>query len=126
MKTLSFLLAAALLALAYGAAERHARSTAPPPDHTRWVEQSLTEIQKVKVGMTRADLKKVFAGEGGLSTGTRRTYGFRDCPYIKVDVEFDPVGRPERDAEGRVTLEESDADVITKISRPYLDWVVLD
>ena len=42
--------------------------------------------------------------EGGISTGTRRTYVLKGCSYIKVDVEFKAVGRPERDQEGRVTL----------------------
>jgi hypothetical protein len=83
-------------------------------------------MQSVKVGRTRADLLKVFTTEGGLSTGLRRTYAYRECPYFKVDVEFEPVGRPARDAEGRVTLEESDADVIKSISRPYLDWSIAD
>ena len=50
----------------------------------------------------------------------------RDCPYIKVDVEFEAVGRPARDRDGRVTLEEDRRDIITKISRPYLDWSIMD
>lgn len=83
-------------------------------------------MQSVKPGMTRAELLKVFTTEGGLSTGLQRTYVFRDCPYFKVDVEFDAVGRPARDREGRITLGESDADVIRKISRPYLDWSIVD
>ena len=76
--------------------------------------------------MTRADLLKVFTTEGGLSTDLRRTYVYRGCPYIKVDVEFDAVGRPARDSEGRVTLLEGDRDIMTKISKPYLEWNVLD
>jgi hypothetical protein len=76
--------------------------------------------------MTRAELLNVFTTEGGLSTGLNRTYVYRKCPYIKVDVEFKPVGRPARDKDGRVTLVEASGDVITKISRPYLEWSVLD
>lgn len=93
---------------------------------TEWIASSLREIQKIKVGMTRADLLKVFTTEGGLSTGLRRTYVYRKCPYIKVDVEFDAVGRPARDAEGRVTQVEGDRDTIIKISKPYLEWSVID
>ena len=93
---------------------------------TEWIANSLKEIQKIKVGMTRADLLKVFTTEGGLSTGLTRTYVYRECLYIKVDVEFEPVGRPARDADGRVTLVESKDDVIRKISKPYLDWMVID
>ena len=45
---------------------------------------------------------------------------------MKVDVEFEPVGRPAHDAEGRVTLVESDEDLITQLSKPYLAWIVAD
>jgi hypothetical protein len=93
---------------------------------TEWIANSLKEMQKIKVGMTRADLLKVFTVEGGWSTGLDRTYVYRGCEYIKVDVEFQPVGRPAKDGEGRVTLVESDGDVIKKISKPYLDWSVMD
>jgi hypothetical protein len=98
----------------------------PESQHCLWVQQSLQKIKTVKVGMTRADLLKVFTTEGGLSTGIQRTYVFRECPSIKVDVEFTPVGRPARDAEGRVTLEESDRDLINKISVPYIASGIAD
>jgi len=103
-----------------------AQSSQRSHEQTEWVAESLKEMQKIKVGMTRADLLKVFTTEGGLSTGLNRTYVFRGCPFFKVDVEFDPVGRPARDGEGRVTLVEADEDVIKKISKPYLDWSVVD
>jgi hypothetical protein len=80
----------------------------------------------IQIGMTRADLLKVFTTEGGLSTGLSRTYVSRDCPYFKVDVEFEAVGRPDRNADGRVTLVEDPADRIVKKSRPYLQRVVMD
>jgi hypothetical protein len=76
--------------------------------------------------MTREDLLKVFTTEGGLSTGLRRTFVSRDCPYFKVDVQFEAVGRPSRDAGGRVTLEEGKQDIIVQISRPYLQFTVSD
>ncbi len=93
---------------------------------TTLIVSSLKEIQTIKVGMTRDDLFKVFTTEGGLSSGLRRTYVYRECPYIKVDVVFQAIGRNARDAEGRVTLVESDKDVIEKLSRPYLEWSVGD
>lgn len=95
-------------------------------EHTEWVAESLREMKTVRVGMTRAELLRVFATEGGLSTGLRRTYVYSECPYIKVDVEFEPVGRSARDTEGRVTLIESDEDLISQISKPYLDWSAAD
>jgi hypothetical protein len=94
--------------------------------HIDWIRNSLSKIQTIQVGMTRGQLLEVFTTEGGLSTGLQRTYVFRECPYIKVDVKFSAVGRSERDAEGRVTLEESSLDIIKEISRPYLQWTVAD
>jgi hypothetical protein len=92
----------------------------------QWIARSLREMEGIKPGMTRSDLMKVFTVEGGLSTGLKRTYVYQHCPYLKVDVEFRAVGRPDKDKKGRVTLVESDADVITRISRPYLAWSVVD
>ncbi|HEV7906129.1 MAG TPA: hypothetical protein VGO96_19970 [Pyrinomonadaceae bacterium] len=88
--------------------------------HSEWVAKSLKEMQTVKVGATRADLLRVFGEEGGLSTRVQRTYAYRECPYIKVDVEFRPFG----DAGQR--HDEHPNDEIIKISRPYLDWSVAD
>jgi hypothetical protein len=92
-------------------------------DAASWVGDALREIETVKVGMTRAQLLALFDTEGGLSSRLRRTYVYRRCPTIKVDVEFEASGRPSRNA---VTMIESDQDVIVKISRPYLAWAVMD
>lgn len=94
--------------------------------HVEWVASVLREIQSIEPGATRAELLTLFTTEGGLSTGLQRTYVLRQCPYIKVDVSFRPVGRPARDASDRVTLVESEQDVIVSISRPYLAWRVAD
>lgn len=95
-------------------------------DHVAWVAQAITRIQAIKPGMTREALLKVFTTERGISTGLQRTFVSRDCPYFKVDVEFRAVGRPDRDRDGRVTLVEDGQDIIVKISRPYLQFSILD
>jgi len=89
-------------------------------EHTEWIAKSLKEIEGIKVGMARLDLLRVFKEEGGLSTRTQRRYVYRDCPYIKVDVEFEPVGEPLN------RLSESPKDKIIKISRPFLEWSIMD
>lgn len=94
--------------------------------HADWVKNSLSKIETIKVGMTRGQLLEIFTTEGGLSTGLQRTYVYRECPYIKVDVKFTATGRPERDKEGRVTLQESNKDIIQSISVPYLQWTIAD
>src|ERR1044072_34714 len=90
--------------------------------HTEWVGNALKQIQTIKPGMTRRDVLKFFVAEGGLGGGSghSRTYLYRDCLYIKVDVEFEPA----QETGGR--SKESHDDKITKISRPYLGNPTID
>lgn len=83
------------------------------------IQSVIIETSSVQVGMTRADLLKVFTGEGGISNRTFRKYGYRGCPNIKVDVEFRPVG-------SAASLDENPEDVITMISKPYLEFMKAD
>jgi hypothetical protein len=83
-------------------------------------------MQTITPGMTREVLYTVFETEGGFSTGLQRTFVSRDCPYFKVDVVFQAVGRPDRDGDGRVTLDEDGRDLILKISKPYLEFSIRD
>lgn len=96
------------------------------PDHVEWVGKLMEKMEAVKVGDTRKSLLSVFKTEGGLSTALEHTYVSQDCPLFKVDVKFHAIGRPERDSDGRVTLVESDDDIITALSRPYLAYPVND
>ena len=91
-----------------------------------WVGQTLQKMQTIKPGMTRKELLEVFETEGGLSTGLQRTLVSQDCPYFKVDVVFEAVGREDHDNEGRVTVVEDNRDVIVKISQPYLQFGAAD
>src|SRR5438477_6252081 len=93
------------------------RSQSATDSHLAWVTETLTRMQTIRVRMTRRDLLTVFTTEGGLSSPLSRTFVSRDCPYFKVDVEFEAVGRPNRDRDGRVTFIEDQRDIITKISR---------
>jgi len=96
------------------------------PDHVAWVIEVLKRMLTITPGMTREALYRVFTTEGGLSTGLQRTFVSRDCPLFKVDVEFKAVGRPDRDENGRVTLLEDGKDLILKISKPYLQFSIMD
>ncbi|HEY1218858.1 MAG TPA: molybdopterin-dependent oxidoreductase [Bryobacteraceae bacterium] len=102
----------------------------------RWIRENLPELESIQAGMTRKDLLKVFMSEGGLSTRTWQRYVYRKCIYVKVDVEFAPVGpvtpRPAPVADSRAwdrtldSLGESPDDRITKISKPYLELSIRD
>lgn len=112
-----------ICAVALIASAQSFRDSRKSEEHTKWVSDSLREMQMIKVGKTRADLLEVFTTEGGISNALHRTYVYSKCQYIKVDVEFEVVGR---DAEKRVLLEESDKDIIKSISKPYLEWNISD
>lgn len=87
---------------------------------TKQITDILKECQAIKPGMTRAELSKVFSTEGGFSTARHRTYVYRGCPYIKVDVDFtlsDSKQGP---------LDERPSDIINKISKPFLEWTIMD
>jgi hypothetical protein len=91
-----------------------------------WVAEVLKRMLTIEPGMTRKALLTVFKTEGGLFTDLKRTFVSRHCPYFKVDVEFKPVGRPDRDASGRATFVEGEEDIILTISRPYLAFSIDD
>lgn len=83
-------------------------------------------MQTMRVGMARTHMEVMFARAGGAYV-TRATapllgvYSFRECLFFKVDVEFQPVRKPERDISGSIWTPEDPKDVITKISNPYLE-----
>jgi hypothetical protein len=90
--------------------------------HTKWIADTLKEIQTIKPGMTRRDLLRVFGEEGGISSRMWHRYIFHDCPYIKVDVEFFPSPANKDDPKAY----NDPNDIITKISKPYLEWSIMD
>jgi hypothetical protein len=94
-------------------------SSAYDSEAVRWIAASLTDMQGIKVGMTRAEMLKVFMEEGGISNRHWRRYVYRKCGYIKVDVEFAPANNPDNP-------DESPEDRITKISQPFLEWSIRD
>jgi len=95
--------------------------------HVQWVADSLIRMRTITPGMTRAELLEVFQTEGGMSTATMRTFVSKDCPYFKVDVTFRGVGPSVPVDEGRSSIQIEDAqDVIVSISRPYLQFTILD
>ena len=100
---------------------RPAQSASPAPctqDHAAWLAQVLEKMETIKPGMTRWDLlhvfrteegaPQVFVKEGEPPTGLRETFVSQDCPYFKIDVEFEP------------TFGVLNQDVIVKVSKPYV------
>jgi len=86
-------------------------------NHTDWIDECMRRIQSIQPGATRAELLKVFTTEGGISNRLWRRYVYKECPYIKVDVEFRALDDDRH---------EKTDDVITKISKPFLEWSIMD
>ena len=89
-------------------------------ERTQWIAKTLRQIAKIKPGMKRQDLLKIFNTEGGLSNRFQRTYVYSECPYIKVNVRFKAANN-ERDG-----FKEDPDDIIESISEPYLVWSIMD
>ena len=95
-------------------------AASPPPvpqiqwAETQWVAQSLTQMQTVRVGMTRAQLLRVFEPANGTSSREDGRFTYRVCPNFVVHVLFRPVGKEARNEWG------SPADKITAISQPVV------
>ena len=95
--------------------DRRPSHSEPDKEQTAWIAGALRSIETIKVGMSRSDLTELFTTEGGVYSPSRRTYVYRECPYIKVDVKF-----------AAVPGVELPNDKIVEISRPYLAWFVAD
>lgn len=89
------------------------------PEHMQWIASVIDSIHTIKPGMTRADLLKVFTTEGGMSTRQHRTYVYKGCGYIKVEVEFRPIQDTQSGAE-------MPTDRIISISQPFLEYSIAD
>ena len=92
----------------------------PDTELTHKINKILLQYKDIKPGSNRKELMKVFTTEGGISNAIHRTFAHKSCAYIKVDVEF------ELSDKNQNVLEERDTDIIKKISRPYLQWSILD
>ena len=115
MNRIVFAIALFLAATSFAAKQ----TTDTDKEHTKWIARVMDSIQTIKPGMTREDLSRVFTTEGGLSFRLRRTYVYKECPYIKVNVEFEAAANPS-------DYREMPQDKIVKISMPFLQYSVAD
>ncbi len=86
----------------------------------QFIEESIRDIGKIRIGMTRGELLESFGEEGGISTRTQRRYVYNKCVFIKVEAKFSPVGD---EANKSVELP---GDKIVEISKPFLEFSIND
>ena len=117
MRPLVFLLLAGSMIL--GQESMYPPASQIDQEHTQWIDSVMRSILTIKPGARRKDLLKIFTVEGGISWRKQRKYVYKGCPYIKVDVEFAPVGNKDQPTE-------MPGDKIVSISRPYLEYSIRD
>ena len=123
IQRLFVLLLLSVIVIGGSASFRPTQSASPEPcaqSHEAWLKQVSEKMEAIKPGMTRWDLLKVlrtdgtprprFRTMGGPPQILRESFVSRDCPYLKIDVEFDEF------ESGAVP----NHDVIVKVSKPYL------
>lgn len=125
IQRLSALLLLSIIVIGGSASFRPAQSATPEPctqNHEAWLKQVAEKIEAIKPGMRRWDLLKVLRTEGpsrtfvlgGRPQVLRESFVSRDCPALRIDVEFEPaaVDQPESAYQ----------DVIVKVSKPYVQY----
>jgi hypothetical protein len=120
IRRLFVLLLFSIVVIGGSASLRPTHSAGPEPctqDHAAWLTPVLEKMETIKPGMTRWDLLRVFRTESTRRTFTmggaqqsvlRETFVSQDCPYFKIDVEFEP------------KFGVLNQDVIVKVSKPYV------
>jgi hypothetical protein len=117
MKTLPMLV---LFTFAVAMLQAASRVGVPPQkDHCPEIREVLDDFGKIRNGMTRRDLDKLFTEDGGMSIRQKTRYLSRRCNYIKVEVHFKPVHAIN-------SPEFSPSDIIIEVSKPYLEAVTVD
>src|ERR1700682_1085290 len=126
IQRLFVLLLLSIIVIGGSASFRPAQSANPEPcaqNHEAWLKQVSEKMETIKPGMTRWDLLKVLRTEGtprrtfrtmgGPPQVLRESFVSQDCPYLRIDVEFEPVA-------GQDNV--PNQDVIVKVSKPYVEY----
>ena len=116
---MKFITAAALfltsMFLITGADAQHKNSA---PIQCAVVESALKDARIIHPGSTRADVERAFVVDGGLIFPSPTWYVYRKCEFLKIEIEF------QVNAKNNEGL--SPTDVVTKVSKLYVDYPVRD
>jgi hypothetical protein len=82
------------------------------------VQQALIDSGRIKPGVTRREVEKYFMQQGGVQFPGSTYYLYRKCRHLHVDVDFTTKGGVDR-------LFSPD-DVVTKVSKLYVDYTAKD
>jgi len=88
----------------------------------------LHDWETLKPGVSsRADLLKIFSRTGGgFADATRRSYAYKDCAYILIDVTFSLSQPKEAYKDSKTSYDGLPSDIISTISKPYIGFLAWD
>lgn len=87
-----------------------------------WVRKCLDDFNGIKLGMTRGQIEKNFPKDGGLYGASCISFTHPDCPYFKIDVEFDFKRNPNDQNRAIISTD----DKVIKVSKPYIEYPHFD
>ena len=82
-----------------------------------WVMQCTEDFKKIKLGMTREEVKKLLPMDGGFQFPVTVRFCHSECSYFKVDVEFSV----ERNPSDQNRVISSMNDKVVSVSKPYIE-----
>ena len=86
IKRLSWALGIVLFAVSALQSQQTAAST----ESCTVVERALAAYYHLKPGMTRAEVERDFRLEGGPRPRSLSRYAYKECQYIKLEIEYTP------------------------------------
>ena len=93
-------------------------SQAQNPSACGDVQQALVDRDRIKVGIARREVEKYFVQDGGGQFPSTTRYVYTRCRYLHVDIDFE--------AKGSAGQLFSGDDVVTKVSKLYVDYSTKD
>ena len=73
------------------------------------VKEALIDSLKIKTGMTRGEVEKMFVLDGGVQFPHSARYLYSKCAFIKLQVDYKPTGSAD-----------SASDTVIQVSKPFL------
>ena len=99
---------------------RSPQESAVQPTTCDEIKNALATVARIKVGMTRREVEQLFERDGGAQFALSGRYVYPNCQYIKIEIEFQNSDPSPQDP----LL--SPSDIVSKISKPYLEYPVKD
>lgn len=118
MKTVAIWLSTAFLSVSLTAA-RPSQEASARAGACAMVQQALADSKRITPGVTRKEVERYFTHDGGLEFPNHAWYTYRQCNYIKLEVEFDP-------APSRGSDFSSPDDAVKNVSKLFIDYPAKD